>query len=171
MITEDSLSVQGDRFQIREQVVKKFLNEAPGTGNGDLCSKYIYSVESTANNKRVVLKRPARLNKGFDFEVHVESTLFGDKRRSTRPRHIDIYNDLQKKKLESEAEFLKAKLLIEKIYNCQELQESDYVSLNFKSGYPIDMVLKAIKWLFIEQDITYWNWSGRNMFYKSLKNI
>lgn len=24
-------------------------------------------------------------------------------------------------------------------------------------------ILKAIKWLFIEQDIRYWNYSGRNM--------
>jgi hypothetical protein len=171
MTTEVTLSVQGDRFQIREQVVHKFLSEIPGTGNGDLCSKYIYHVESTYDNKRIILKRPARLNKGFDFEVHVDSTLFGDKRRSTRPRHVDIHNDLSQKKIESEPEFDKVKKLIEKIYNCQELQESDYINLNFKTGYPIEMILKSIKWLFIEQDITYWNWSGRNMFYSSLKNI
>ncbi|QCR22855.1 hypothetical protein [Pontibacter sp. SGAir0037] len=171
MITEATLSVLGDRFQIREQVVNVFLNEAPGRGNGDLCSKYIYYVEDTISNKRIFLKRPARLNKGFDFEVHVESTLFGDKRKSTRPRHIDIYTDLSNKKLESAAEYQKVRPLLTSLYDCQELQPSDYNSLNFKTGYPIDMMLKAIKWLFIEQDITYWNWSGRSMFYTSLNEI
>lgn len=171
MITETTLSVQGDRFQIREQIVNAFLREAPGTGNGDLCSKYIYHVEDTLENKRVILKRPARLNKGFDFEVHVEATLFGDKRKTTRPRHIDIYNDLQTKQLESEAEYQKVRVLLADLYNCRDLKQSDYSNLVFKMGYPIDTVLKAIKWLFIEQDITYWNWSGRNMFYSSLKEI
>lgn len=33
---------------------------------------------------------------------------------------------------------------------------------------PIAIILLAIKWLFIEQDITYWNWSGRNMLYNQL---
>lgn len=27
----------------------------------------------------------------------------------------------------------------------------------------------AIKWLWIEQDVTYWNFSGRAMLYQSLK--
>jgi len=35
---------------------------------------------------------------------------------------------------------------------------------------PIAIILLAIKWLFIEQDITYWNWSGRNMLMNSLKD-
>lgn len=171
MITETTLSIKGDRFQIREQVVSDFLREAPGTGYGDLCSKYIYHVENTLDNKRLILKRLARLNKGFDFEVHVEATLFGNKRRTTRPRHIDIYNELRNKQLESEAEYRKVRLHLASLYNCQDLQPSDYSNLLLKTSYPIDIILKAIKWFFIEQDITYWNWSGRNMFYSSLKGI
>ena len=30
-------------------------------------------------------------------------------------------------------------------------------------GRPVEMLLKVIKWFFIEQDIRYWNYSGRNM--------
>ena len=36
------------------------------------------------------------------------------------------------------------------------------------AGLIILIILLAIKWLFIEQDITYWNWSGRNMLYNHL---
>ena len=34
---------------------------------------------------------------------------------------------------------------------------------------PIAIILLAIKWLFISEDISYWNWSGRNMFMDNLK--
>ena len=33
----------------------------------------------------------------------------------------------------------------------------------FESGFAVDHILKTIKWLFIEQDIRYWNYSGRYM--------
>lgn len=31
--------------------------------------------------------------------------------------------------------------------------------------------MKSLKWLFIEQDVTYWNRSGRTMLYKSLSKL
>jgi hypothetical protein len=54
--------------------------------------------------------------------------------------------------------------LIEHIYNCNEISPEDYAHLRFASGLPVDMLLFIIKWLFIEQDVTYWNYSGRAMF-------
>ena len=42
---------------------------------------------------------------------------------------------------------------------------ADYLN----NQHPVYIVLLAIKWLFIEQDITYWNWSGRNMLKESLE--
>lgn len=36
--------------------------------------------------------------------------------------------------------------------------------------HPIEIILLALKWLFIEQDFTYWNNSGRFMLYDTLKN-
>jgi len=32
-------------------------------------------------------------------------------------------------------------------------------------GYPIDLILGVVKWLFIEQDVRYWNYSGRAMLF------
>ena len=36
--------------------------------------------------------------------------------------------------------------------------------------HPIAIILLAIKWLFIAEDISYWNWSGRNKFMDCLKS-
>lgn len=36
--------------------------------------------------------------------------------------------------------------------------------------HPIEIILLAIKWLFMEQDCAYWNYSGRAMFFDVLRN-
>ena len=41
----------------------------------------------------------------------------------------------------------------------------------FKSGFPYDLIIKTLKWLFIEQDIRYWNYSGHDMLWKGIYNI
>ena len=35
--------------------------------------------------------------------------------------------------------------------------------------HPVEIIILAIKWLFMEQDCAYWNYSGRAMFYSALK--
>lgn len=35
--------------------------------------------------------------------------------------------------------------------------------------HPIEIILLAVKWLFMEQDCAYWNYSGRAMFYSVLQ--
>ena len=51
--------------------------------------------------------------------------------------------------------------LIEDVYNCKEIEDTN---LKFDSGNSVDLILKVAKWFFIEQDIRYWNYSGRAMF-------
>jgi len=41
----------------------------------------------------------------------------------------------------------------------------------FINSIEVETVLKLIKWLFIEQDVTYWHFSGRNMLYRGLKSV
>lgn len=36
--------------------------------------------------------------------------------------------------------------------------------------HPIEIIILAVKWLFMEQDCAYWNYSGREMFYTALKD-
>jgi hypothetical protein len=156
----------GTRRQFREQIIHEFLKEEPGTGKGQLTSKYTYFVETLANGERVFLTRPARLNNGFDFEIRVEGMTFASAkgRTTNRPSHPVIFDDLIQKKAENGMAYLDLFKLIENVYNCNEISPKDYSHLKFASGMPVDMVLFIIKWLFIEQDVTYWNYSGRAMF-------
>lgn len=160
-----------NRKDIRHQLINIFLEEEPGTGTGELCSFYNYTVETLADGKKVFLKRPARLNKGFDFEVHVEDINFGTTRWRTMPTHGDIYDDLEEKAEDNPEEFEKVRKLINQAYECSELDDNVMMTLNFDTGHPIEAILKAVKWLFIEQDMTYWNWSGRAMLDSSIKEL
>jgi hypothetical protein len=156
----------GTRRQFRERIIQELLKEEPGTGKGELTSKYTYFVETLANGTRIFLTRPARLNNGFDFEIRVEGMKFTSAkgRTTNRPSHPVIFHDLIQKKAESGKAYSDLFKLIEDVYNCNEISPEDYSHLTFASGLPVDMLLFIIKWLFIEQDVTYWNYSGRAMF-------
>jgi hypothetical protein len=164
----NKLTVSGDRTSVRKQVIIKFLDEEPGTGTGENCSKYIYEVETTKKGNKVILKRPANLNKGMDFTVNVEGIRFKEKGLVSVPSHSVIIQDLTKKKEKDSTEYKKVKAVIRKIHNCEILEDKDYENIEFSVGQPIDVILKSIKWLFIEQDVTYWNWSGRSMLFSAL---
>ncbi len=169
--TEEIKITATDRRKIRHELINVFLKEEPGTGTGELCSFYYYHVDTLEDGKSIILKRPARLNKGFDFEVHVQDTNFGTSRYRTMPSHRDIYSDLQIKLDENPEEFKKVRDFIKKLYECTEIDEVQVRNLKFKKGFSIEAILKSIKWLFIEQDMTYWNWSGRTMLYSHIKEL
>lgn len=159
------------RREVREELVNLFLSENPGTGTGENCSHYKYFVDTLENGNRVFLKRPARLNKGFDFEVHIENVSFSALRRQTMPSHRNIYEDLQNKMRLDPIAFVAVREFITRIYNCEEVSDEELRAINFNIGHSTEIVLKAIKWLFIEQDITYWNWSGRSKLFRYLSEL
>lgn len=171
MRTTKTIKLAGsDRVSIRHELINIFLDEEPGSGTGELCSHYIYFVEDLPTNQRVYLKRPAMLNKGFDFEVHAENLNFGVNRFKSRPSHSDVISDLNLKQAENPVLFQQVLRMIDDLFNCQEIDQEELQSFQFNKGFPIEVMLKVIKWLFIEQDITYWNWSGRSMFYKAINH-
>ena len=53
--------------------------------------------------------------------------------------------------------------LLREVYECHDVTDAQMDAITFNTGLPVDPILKAIKWLFIEQDIRYWNYSGRSM--------
>mgnify|MGYP000975930061 FL=1 len=162
--------VQGSREDIRKRLFLAFVNEAPGTGREENASKYQYYVEELADGKRVFLKRPGRLNKGVDFMVCVEGYTFGSNRNKHMASFNDLIDDLVEKMQENANEFDKAKHLIQLMYACKKVEPSAFNDIQFTSGYPIELVLKLLKWFFIEQDVTYWNYSGRRMLYDGLRD-
>ena len=162
-----SFSNAGSRNEVRIRVLKEFLKEEPGTGKGDAATHYTYYVERLSNGKRIFLTRPAFLNKQFDFVINVEGGNFKNKKSGktrTNPTHDDIFSDLKAKKSNNPENYKKLFSLMQRIYNCQEIPSQEYESLEFDTGYPVDLILLVTKWYFIEQDIAYWNYSGRAMF-------
>ncbi len=159
------ISNEGNRQQLRLSVVKAFENETPGTGKGDLASRYRYYVETLQDGNRVYLQRPANLHYGFDFLVCVEGANYSPEGKRCRnyPSHKDFENDLLEKKAKDPDMYVKLFSLLKKVYECHDVGEQEMESVYFDIGLPVDHIVKTIKWLFIEQDIRYWNYSGRNM--------
>jgi len=132
-------------------------------------SRYRYNVETAKDGKEIYLLRPTWLNKGLDFQVNLE----GFKSKSQQaPKHGDLIGDLADKKNESPEKYRQLREMIDLVYGCVEPEEAQkYPDLSFKAGLPVDAILKLLKWLFIEQDLTYWNNSGRRMFMNAIKDI
>jgi hypothetical protein len=166
-------SNEGTRNDVRMRVVNKLSDEEPGTGSGDSASKYIYFVETLKSGDRVYLQRPANLHNGFDFLVCVENTNYaapGERRRNF-PKHEDLNEDLLKKKQENPEMYVRLYSLLRKVFECHDVSDAEINELIFTRGLPVDHIVKAIKWLFIEQDIRYWNYSGRYMTWGIVPSI
>ena len=177
MTTKITITVNAQsREEYRKMLIEEFLKESPGSSS--TVSEYLYYVdEDSSTGNKIYLKRPAQLNKGMDFEVRVENTQFrygkhGNKiATGNRPKHEDITKALKEKKTEDPDEFKKLKGLLEKTYTCQPINQSEYQQFTFTKGISVELIFKVLKWLFVEQDITYWNRSGREMFYTDISKM
>lgn len=166
-----------DRYKFRKEIISVFLEEKAGTGKGNQTTRYKYIVKILSDNKQVYLSRPANFNNGFDFTLNVKDINFNEgllndkgnlKRSSTRPTHDNILTDLRSKKAENSDLYLLLIKQIDFIFICKDLTKTKF---NFTIGHSCELILECIKWLFEEQDVTYWNYSGRNMFYNAIKEI
>lgn len=159
------------RKELREIVVKRMLEEEPGIGRGTDASKYRYNVEVLSDGRIVYLTRPAYLKKGFDFRINVSDTVF--QTRGEYPKHDDIFDDLKLKREENTELSTRLRQAIERVFNCEDPGDilPEYTDLEFDTGHPVDLILKVIKWFFIEQDIRDWNYSGRQMFKNGVDSI
>lgn len=168
-----SFSNSGSRNEVRMRVVNEFANELSGDGNGDLATRYIYFVEVLKDGSRIYLERPSFMHNGFDFKVCVEGVNYESnpkKRRRNAPKHSDIIEDLNKKKRENIESYNRLYDLLEAVYLCNDLQDGELYNIQFLEGYSVEHIIKVLKWLFIEQDIRYWNYSGRTMIWKNIPN-
>lgn len=173
MYKEQNFTVKkySSREELRRIVVNKFLDEKPGLGTGDLTSRHRYYVETLDDGRRIYLDRPAYLKKGFDFRINVERTRFQNNKEY--PKHDDIFDDLNAKIKDNPKAYKKLHEAIIRVYNCEDPSDilPEYQTLKFNTGHPVDLILKVIKWFFIEQDIRDWNYSGRHMFKEALDSI
>jgi hypothetical protein len=172
-VRELTIAIDGSlpRHELRRKVIEQFLLEQPGTGTGYETSKYTYYVEKLKDGNRIYLTRPAYLKKGFDFLIHVEEKVFMTGKDF--PKHDDIFEDLKKKKKENPELYKRLHEAMCRVWNCEDPEKvlQGLENLEFKTGFSVELILKTLKWLFIEQDIRDWNYSGRGMFKSELDRI
>lgn len=168
VVVEWSLS-GADRRTLRRTIAEKWSDEAPYTN-------YRYNVERCASGKRVYLLRPTWLNKGFDFQVNVEGLIKVVKiaKGATRdmPSHGDVMHDIRSKLAMRPKDRSVLFDAVCAVYDCAEpagiVKKMPRLAL-FKEGWPIDQLLYIVKWLMIEQDVTYWLQTGRDMLMSGIE--
>ena len=155
-----------NRDEIVRQVVNVFLDvESKTRGKG---IRFRYPVDDISIGGQLYILRPAGLGKwNFDFKVEVPPE-FGLKKGT----HDNVINDLMEKKKENSAAFPILKDVLAALYNCVEndvdhlLQGQPGLQSSFSNGAKVDVLLKVIKWMFIMEDIVYWNYLGRAKLYE-----
>lgn len=162
-ITIDNIN---DRVVLRTHILNQWINENPN-------SKYRYFVEILTNGNRIYLERPGRLNKGCDFVIFIENHITFNNGNDKPPRHDFITDDLSIKKQNlTQAEWNLLLQAIASIHNCEPYQTAFDFCINLPNiGETYELVLKTLRWLFIEQDVTYWSGQGRNMLYTHIQNL
>ncbi|MCD6385548.1 hypothetical protein J7M23_07185 [Candidatus Sumerlaeota bacterium] len=159
----------------REEIVKKVINifiatESYQRGHG---VKFRYPVENLSINKKLFILRPAGLRKwNFDFKVEVLEEF-----RLGKGTHDEIVSDFQSKKQENPQRFKDLLDALSTLYNCLEndvdvvLGNYNALQKTFQTGAKVDVLLKVVKWMFIMEDIVYWNYKGRAMLYNAIKGV
>ena len=154
------------REEIRAFLMTQWIKENPET-------KYRYFVETYNNELSIYLERPGRLNKGCDFVIYAENAYIWNNGNDRPPNHDFVLDDLKIKKNElSPVEWNNVLLSIKQIYNAQPYANIIPIISNLTQvGKPYELILKLIKWFFIEQDITYWFGQGRSMLYNAINRL
>lgn len=168
IITGKQIEIIGyiPRHKIVKKVVNAFINtEYRKKGKG---IKFTYPVEILKGGNQLFIVRPGH-KKNFDFKVDVLED-YGIGKGS----HKEVAADLRKKKRENKIKFKKLFEVISEIYYCSEndvdeiLNKYSGLERLFKKGANVEVILKVIKWLFIMEDIVYWDNEGRSFLYNFL---
>lgn len=170
VITGEMIEIKGS--QARHKIVKKVVNTFITT---EYCKKgkgvtFRYPVENLQNGQ-LFIARPGH-KKNFDFKVDVVTSFgFGE------GSHLEIAQDLREKKKENKQKFKDLLSAITDIYNCSEsdvdkiLENHPGLDKSFQRGARVEILLKVMKWLFIMEDIVYWDNEGRAFLFNFLRYV
>jgi hypothetical protein len=116
------------------------------------------------------LSRPAGLNKGCDFVVLCENWLRYKNGRDRPPSHKDVTQAIARFSRRFPRQRRLLLHAIRRVWECRSVKpllrkfsERDHQRLW------AERILGVVRWLFIEQDITYWATSGRAMLRKGFE--
>ena len=171
VITGKIIKIKGSsaRHKIVQKVVNAFIKtEYRKKGKGVV---FRYPVECLPNGQILYIARPGH-EKLFDFKVEVVPNHgFGE------GSHKEIAMDLRRKRKEKPRNFVELLTIITQMYNCAEndvdalLKKHHHLKNSFRTGGPVEALLKIIKWLFIMEDIVYWDNEGRAFLFNFLRYV
>ena len=159
------IKIKGDlpRNEIVRKVVNTFIKtEYQKKGKG---VTFRYPVEKLPGNRHLFIARPGH-KKNFDFKVEVTEEM-GLK----EGKHEQVVLDLRVKKQCNPQEFEDFLRAVEEVYHCSEndidrlLPRYSNLKEAFDTGAEVEVILKILKWLFIMEDIVYWDVEGRAFLY------
>ncbi|WP_424008075.1 hypothetical protein [Haloferax denitrificans] len=135
--------------------------------------KYLgYNLDKLSDGTPVFMIRPAWVNMGYDFKVCVQGW---DDSAHPAPSHPEIYSDLYWKREHDDSDSFEA--ICNAVLDIYDGESADVVlnryrnEFNFTVGRRPEALLKPLPWLFIEQDIRYWNFSGRDKTVELVKKL
>ncbi len=91
--------------------------------------------------------------------------------------HAEIEAEFKNKKRENNKAFAELLEVIEEMCNGSEtnvdkiLEKRPRLQKSFETGAKVEVLLKVLKWMFIMEDIVYWNYDGRMKLYNYLKDV
>lgn len=171
VITGKSIEIKGPlaRHKIVQKVVNAFIKtECRKKGKGVV---FRYPVECLPNGQLLYIVRPGH-KKNFDFKVEV-ITNYGLGNGS----HEEIALNLRRSNLENPRKSKKLWEAITKVYHCKEndvdiiLKKRGGLKRPFKNGVKPELLLKVMKWLFIMEDIVYWDNEGRTFLFNFFRYV
>lgn len=170
-ITCRPIKIQGSipRDEIVKKVVNTFIKiEYRQKGKG---ITFRYPVEKLPNKKRLYISRPGH-KKNFDFKVEVTEEMVLEE-----GRHKQIVLCLRDMKHDNPRKFKVSMRAIETIFHCRENDVDKLVENHAtlkhpsKRGVIPETILKILKWMFIMEDIVYWDVEGRAFLYNYLQYV
>lgn len=171
IITGPIIQIKGNlaRHNIVKKVVNTFIKtEHLKKGKG---VAFRYPVEILPDRQLLYISRPGH-KKNFDFKVEVVLD-----HGVGEGSHKEIAEDLRKKRKENPRAFKVFSEVLAKIYNSTEndvdaiLRKHRSLKKSFKKGGNVELLLKIIKWMFIMEDIFYWDGEGRALLFNGLRYV
>jgi len=167
-----------DRFKIVKKVINTFIDfEKDKKGKGVI---FKYPVEKLSSAQKLYIRRPG-LKKNFDFKVEIPEGAGLEE-----GRHDQIALFLKYLKSNNKSIFNNIWNILTKLYYCKDnnvdkmLKNSNQpisIKVNIKtpikleSKINLECLLKAVKWLFVMEDVFYWDYEGRATLYNYFNYI
>lgn len=166
MQIEVRLSIN-DRVRLRSAVMGLWSHEPPGSESVHVA--YRYNVEQLRDGSRIYLSRPGRKHHCHDMVVRCEGFLRNRRGPPTPPGVGHLISELRELIGNDAAKCKELRQGLERVWRCEDVDQV-LASLNgYGQDNRVERVFKLAKWIFIEQDLTYWNSSGRQRPMKEIQ--